>query len=100
MAIEDRGSAATSSSIDENRLALLAMALTPNLGPKRIADAVLQLVCPAQLFALTLTELEGLRFPADAARFIFDGKARRAAEEEAEQLTTKGATLIPLASPE
>ena len=37
---------------------------------------------PGQIFALTLTELEGLRFPADAAQFIFDGKARRAADEE------------------
>jgi DNA processing protein len=102
MAIEDRGSAVTtsSSSIDENKLALLAMALTPNLGPKRIADAMRQLACAAQLFALTLTELEGLRFPADAAQFIFDGKARRAAEEEAEQLTAKSATLLTLASPE
>jgi DNA processing protein len=87
MAIEDKGSAVTScnNGVDEDRLALLALALTPNLGPKRIADAVRELQCPAQLFALTLTELEGLRFPADAAQFIFDGKARRAAEEEAGQ---------------
>jgi len=102
MAIEDKGSAVTScnNGIDEDRLALLALALTPNLGPKRIADAVRELQCPAQLFALTLTELEGLRFPADAAQFIFDGKARRAAEEEAGQSSSKGVTLITLTSPE
>jgi DNA processing protein len=102
MAIEDRGSAGTSSSsgIDEDRLAVLALALTPNLGPKRIADALRELQCPAQLFALTLTELEGLRFPADAAQFIFDGKARRAAEEEAGRFSDKSVSLITLASPE
>lgn len=54
----------------------------------------------AQVFALTLTELEGLRFPADAAQFIFDGKARHAAEQEAEQIARFGTTLITLASPE
>jgi DNA processing protein len=102
MAIEDRESAGTSSSsgIDEDRLAVLALALTPNLGPKRIADALRELQCPAQLFALTLTELEGLRFPADAAQFIFDGKARRAAEEEAGRFSDKSVSLITLASPE
>lgn len=86
--------------IDENNLALLALTLTPNLGPKRIADAIAGLECAGQIFALTLTELEGLRFPADAAQFIFDGKARRAAEQEAEQIIRLGTTLITLASPE
>src|SRR3954469_20198626 len=102
MAIEDIGSAVTSSNsgIDEDGLAVLALALTPNLGPKRIADAMRELRCPAQLFALTLTELEGLRFPADAAQFIFDGKARRAAEEEAGRFSGKGVTLITVASQE
>lgn len=90
----------TSTQIDENRLALLALALTPNLGPKRITDAMAELDCAAQMFALTLTELEGLRFPADAAQFIFDGKARRAAEEEWERITHQGATFITLACPE
>jgi DNA processing protein len=102
MAIEDIGSVVTSSKsgIDEDRLAVLALALTSNLGPKRIADAMRGLQCPAQLFALTLTELEGLRFPADAAQFIFDGKARRAAEEETARFLDKGVSLITLASPE
>jgi DNA processing protein len=83
--------------LDENRLAMLALTLTPNLGPKRIVDAISGLECPAQIFALTLTELEGLRFPADAAQFIFDGKARCAADEEWEKITQQGATIITLA---
>jgi DNA processing protein len=98
----DTGSGAEESEtkFDENGLAMLALVLTPNLGPKRIVDALAELQCPAHIFALTLTELEGLRFPADAAQFIFDGKARRAAEEEAEQLVRCGGKLITLASPE
>lgn len=79
---------------------MLALALTPNLGPKRIVDAISALECPAQLFALTLTELEGLRFPADAAQFIFDGKARRAAEEEGGYILREKATLVTLACPQ
>lgn len=90
----------TGKPIDENRLALLALALTPSLGPKRIVDALAELECPAQVFALTLTELEGLRFPADAAQFVFDGKARRAADEEWERIVRQGANLVTLACPE
>lgn len=73
---------------------MLALTLTPNLGPKRIVDAVGQLRTPGQIFALTLTELEGLRFPAEAAQFIFDGKARRAAEEEWAKTAERGATIL------
>jgi DNA processing protein len=90
----------TGTTIDENRLAMLALVLTPNLGPKRIVDAISQLRTPAQIFALTLTELEGLRFPADAAQFIFDGKARRAADEECEMIVQQGASIVTLACPE
>ena len=68
--------------LDENRLAWLALTLAPGLGPKRILDAVKQLKSASQIFTLPLTALEGLRFPAGAAQFLFDGKGRRAAEEE------------------
>ena len=90
------GSIATEHSmqIDENRLGMLALTLTPSLGPKRIIDAIGQLQAPAQIFALTLTELEGLRFPAEAAQFIFDGKARRTAEEECARVAESGATIL------
>jgi DNA processing protein len=80
--------------IDEDRLAMLALTLTPNLGPKRIVDAVAGLQSPGQIFTLTLTELEGLRFPAEAAQFIFDGKARRAAFEEWGKVVECGATIL------
>ena len=91
---------AASTQIDENRLAMLALTLTPNLGPKRIVDAIAQLRTPGQIFELTLTELEGLRFPADAAQYIFDGKARRAADEEWGKVAQQGATIVTLGCPE
>lgn len=91
---------ATSPQLDENHLAWLALALTPNLGPRRIIDATKQLEAPSQLFELTLTELEGLRFPAEAAQHIFDGKSRRAAEEEWDRLVQQQATLLTFGCPE
>ena len=88
------------SKIDEDCLAWLAMALSPGLGPKRILDAM-KLVgaagengAAARIFELTLTELEGLRLPAQAAQFIFDGKARAAAEEEWARVAAQGATVV------
>ncbi|MGA7856528.1 MAG: DNA-processing protein DprA [Terracidiphilus sp.] len=53
-----------------------------------------QLSAPSQVFSLTLTELEGLRIPAESAQFIFDGKARQVAEEEWAQVLAHGATLL------
>ena len=82
------------SKIDENCLAWLALALSPGLGPKRILDAMQRLETPGQLFALGLTDLEGLRFPAAAAQFVFDGKARGAAEDEWARVAAQGARLV------
>ena len=86
--------------MDDDRLAWLALALSPGLGPKRILDAMRELKSAARLFALSLTELEGLRFPAESAQFIFDGKARHAAEEEWERVTAQGATILSYDCPE
>ena len=86
--------------LDEDRLAWLALVLAPGLGPKRILDAVKQLQAPSQIFELPLTALEGLRFPAEAAQFIFDGKARQAAEEEWARVAAQGATLVTYSCPE
>jgi DNA processing protein len=90
----ENSAASTTPALDENRLAWLALALSPGLGPKRILDAVKQLDTASQIFTLPLTDLEGLRFPAQAAQFIFDGKARRAAEEEWARVASQGATLV------
>jgi DNA processing protein len=80
--------------LDEERLAWLALSLAPGLGPKRILDAVKELDAASRIFALRLTELEGLRLPAQAAQFIFDGKARQAAQEEWARVAAQGATIL------
>lgn len=80
--------------LDEDRLAWLAAVLSPGLGPKRIVDAMRQLDAPSQLFALPLTTLEGMRFPAEAAQFVFDGRARSAAEQEWARVAALGATIL------
>jgi DNA processing protein len=81
-------------SLDEDRLAWLALVLSPGLGPKRILDAVRQLDAASEIFALPLTGLEALRFPAQAAQFIFDGKARVAAEAEWASVAEQGASIL------
>jgi DNA processing protein len=86
--------------LDEDRLAWLALVLAPGLGPKRILDAMRQLDAPSQIFTLPLTALEGLRFPAGAAQFIFDGKARQTAEEEWARVVAQGANLVTFGCPE
>jgi DNA processing protein len=67
---------------DQDRLAWVALTLTPGLGPKRILKAAQALPELASLFRLSLTELESLNFPAPAAQFLFTGKARSEAERE------------------
>jgi DNA processing protein len=80
--------------LDENRLAWLAMALTPGLGPRRIVEAMRKLEYAGRLFELPLTGLEALQLPAPAAQFIFEGKARRIAEAEWEASARQGALIM------
>lgn len=80
--------------LDEDRLAWLALALAPGLGPRRIVEAVRTLDAPSQIFRIALTELESLNFPAGAAQFIYDGKARQAAEQEWARVAELGATIL------
>ncbi|HVU45287.1 MAG TPA: DNA-processing protein DprA [Terracidiphilus sp.] len=80
--------------LDEDQLAWLALALTPGLGPKRILEAVRELEWPSQILTLPLTALEGLRFPAEAAQFVFDGKARAAAMAEWGKVQKHGASIV------
>src|ERR1017187_6417991 len=100
MILPDEKISATSASLDEERLAWLALTLAPGLGPKRILDAVKQLATPSEIFRLPLTSLEALRLPAHTAQFIFEGNARQAAEEEWARVSAQGATIITLGCPE
>ncbi len=78
----------------ENRLAWLAMILTPQMGATRTLRAMSLLTFPAQIFSASLTDLEGLNLPPASARFIFEGKARAAAESEAQRLAEQNAGFL------
>src|ERR1700722_5204605 len=78
----------------ENRLAWIALALTPGLGPKRILKAVQALQDISRLFNLSLTELEGLNFPAESAQFLFSGQARTDATQELARVREQGGAIL------
>jgi DNA processing protein len=80
--------------IDDNKLAWLALALAPGLGPRRILEAAEQLDAPSDIFTMPLTALEALHLPAEAAQYIFDGKARAAAEAEWLRVAEQQAAIL------
>lgn len=100
MATTPSHSAVSAAPLTDDRLAWLALALSPGLGPRRILEAMRTLSLPGEVFRLALTELEALRMPAEAAQFIFAGKARQAAEEEWTNVAAQGATLVMYSDPE
>lgn len=85
---------------NDDRLAWLALVLVPGLGPRRILQAIRSLRSPSEVFRISLTELEGLRLPASAAQFIFEGKARQAAESEWARVAELGGSLVVFSDPE
>jgi DNA processing protein len=101
MATSARDSAtSTSSAAAEAKLAWLGLALSPGLGPKRIIDAMREVEAPEHVLSLPLTELEALNFPASAAQFIFDGRARAAAIAEMARVEAEGAEIISFNCPQ
>ena len=76
------------------RLAWMALALTPGLGPRRILQAVDRVGSAEAVVRLPLTALEAQRFPAPAVQFIADGHAWKAAQQEAERLKEMGADYL------
>jgi DNA processing protein len=78
----------------ENRLAWIALTLTPGLGPKRILKAAQTLRDVSRLFQMSLTELESLNFPAPSAQFIFSGKARIEAEQEWQRVSEQRGAIL------
>ncbi len=78
----------------ENRLAWIALTLTPGLGPKRILKAAQTLQDISRLFRLSLTELESLNFPPQSAQFLFSGQARIDAEQELARVREQGGVVL------
>jgi len=81
------------------RLAWMALTLTPEMGPTRIARAMARLGAAggsgaARVFEASLTELESVGMPAKAAQFVFDGRARAAAEDEAKRVAETGGSFL------
>jgi DNA processing protein len=88
---------ATPSALTEDRIAWLALALTPQLGPRRVLRAIERCSSPSKIISLSLTELESLQFPAESVQFIFEGHCRRAADQQIEELAKTGASFITYA---
>ncbi|WP_348270834.1 DNA-processing protein DprA [Terriglobus roseus] len=84
----------------ENRVAYMALILTPGVGSTRALRAVSRAAAPADLFSLSLTELEGLGLPAASARHFFEGKSRALAVEELERMEEQGAGFLTHDCPE
>jgi DNA processing protein len=76
------------------KMAWVALTLTPGMGPTRIWKAMGRVGEAERLFEASLTELEGLGMPAAAAQFVFEGKARVAAEDEMKRTAEAGGSLI------
>jgi DNA processing protein len=82
------------SAVNDERLAWLALALTPKLGPRRILRAIERAGSAAQILEMRLTELEGLQFPAESAQFIADGQARIAAYQQLDELAKTDGSFL------
>jgi DNA processing protein len=79
---------------DEGRLAWLGLTLAPQMGPMRCARAVKRLGAAERVFTASLTELESVGMPAEAAQFCFDGRAKSAAIDEAAKIAEQQASFL------
>ncbi|HEX3471625.1 MAG TPA: DNA-processing protein DprA [Silvibacterium sp.] len=80
--------------ITEERLAWLALALTPQLGPRRILRAVERCGSAAKVLERGLTDLEALEFPVESVHFIADGHARSVADQQLDALAKTGGQFL------
>jgi len=76
------------------QLAWLALVLTPGMGATRTWKVMRRLNEPERLFEASLTDLEGLGMPAHSAQFVFEQKARAAAEEEMNRTLESGGRIL------
>jgi DNA processing protein len=91
---------------EAGRLGWMALALTPEMGPTRIAKAMAKLGANGfdgetrafggaeRVFEASLTELEAAGMPSRAAQFVADGRARAAAEKQAKQVAAAGGFFL------
>lgn len=79
---------------EEGQLGWLALALAPGMGPTRTLRAVRRIGGAERVWGASLTELEGAGLPAGAAQFCFDGRGRKAAEQEIQRVHEQKAALV------
>ena len=79
---------------EQARMAWMALTLTPGMGPTRIWKAMNRLGAAEQLLEASLTELEGTGMPAQSAQFVFEGKAKAAAEDELKRVAEAGGSIL------
>jgi len=79
---------------EQARMAWVALTLTPGMGPTRIWKAMNRLGAAEQLLEASLTELEGTGMPAQSAQFVFEGKAKAAAEDELKRVAEAGGSIL------
>ncbi|GGA64477.1 DNA polymerase [Edaphobacter acidisoli] len=84
----------TETELELNRLAWMALALTPGIGAARTRKAVERLGAAERVFEAALTDLEGAGMPGASAQFLFDGRARAAAVKELERVAEAGGTIV------
>src|SRR5882757_3930414 len=82
------------------QLAWLALVLTPGMGAIRTWKVARRLGEPERLFEASLTDLEGMGMPAHSAQFVFEHKARAAAEEEMTRVVESGGRILTLSDEE
>lgn len=79
---------------EKNRLAWLALVLTPGLGPRKILEACAALDHSGMIFGLSLTDLESLKIPASSAQYLFQGTALEKAEDELARVRQQGGDVL------
>jgi len=72
----------------------VALTLTPGIGPTRIWKAMNRLGTAERVLEASLTELEGAGMPAQSAQFVFEGKAKAAAEDELKRVAEAGGSIL------
>ncbi len=78
---------------------MLALSLTPQLGPTRVRRLFERIPDPADIFRASLTELEATGLPAASAQSIALGDALRQADAELKMLASSpGVTLVAMGS--
>ncbi|MGA3126125.1 MAG: DNA-processing protein DprA [Candidatus Korobacteraceae bacterium] len=90
---------ATQSRVSARDREMLALSLTPQLGPTRVRRLFERIPRTEDIFRAPLTELEAIGLPAASAQSIALGESLRLADDELKKLAqAPGATLVAMGS--